>query len=475
MSLIIASVHGDVPEQVEGADLLEIRVDAMDSSQCIEKLPAMLSASPVPTIITCRSAQEGGSFDGEEQERIEIYQAAIECDNPPRYIDIEYEILTRHPLLLDALTSEHTGIILSWHDITGRPRNLQQQAAAMQDISGIDIVKMVWRARSLRDNFEAFELLQSRQQPMIAMCVGEYGLMSRVLAPKFGGFAVFASVEGCQHTAQGQPTSKDLHSLYRFDNINAETKVYGVVGNNVEHSQSPEFHNAAFQEEGKNAVFLPFPIPSGWEHLKATMLEMCDMPTLDFSGASVTIPHKEHMLKLADNVDDDSVTSGATNTITMRSGEMFANNTDITAMSELVKDPKRVLILGAGGAARAAITAMSKKGATVFVLARNKKQAQLLSEQLACEVADGQCADIDTVINCTPVGMDGGNDPEGDPLELLAPSFKLTPQLCVFDTVYKPLKTPLVNRALSKGCKVIYGNELFTLQAAEQQKIWSHT
>ena len=74
-----------------------------------------------------------------------------------------------------------------------------------------------------------------------------------------------------------------------------------------------------------------------------------------------------------------------------------------------------------------------------------------------------------------PVGMDGGNDPEGDPLELLAPSFKMTPQLCVFDTVYKPSMTPLVNRALSKGCKVIYGNELFTLQAAEQQKIWSHT
>jgi 3-dehydroquinate dehydratase/shikimate dehydrogenase len=238
MTLIIASVHGEVPEQIQGADLLEIRVDALSTEEAVEQLPKLLAASPIPTIVTCRSASEGGMFDGDEEDRVAIYRSALNCDNPPRYIDIEYEILSRHPLMLDALSSESTGIILSWHDMEGRPSDLLQRAAAMQDIDGIDVVKMVWRARSLRDNLEAFSLLQSRQQPMIAMCMGEYGVMSRILAPKFGGFAVFASVAGNEPTAPGQPSIVELRSQYHFDDINMQTNVFGVIGNNVEHSGS---------------------------------------------------------------------------------------------------------------------------------------------------------------------------------------------------------------------------------------------
>ncbi|MDP7004606.1 MAG: type I 3-dehydroquinate dehydratase [Phycisphaerales bacterium] len=472
MSLIIASVHGEVPEQIQGADLLEIRIDSMERDDAIEQLPKLLAKSPIPTVVTCRSVKEGGMFDGDEEDRVAMYRAALDCDNPPRYIDVEHKALTRHPLLLDALTSDKTGVILSWHDTTGRPRNLLQHAAEMQDVAGINIVKMVWRARSLRDNLEAFSLLKSRQQPMIAICMGEFGLMSRILTPKFGGFAVFASIEGKEATAQGQPTTSNLRSLYHFDEINSDTKVYGVIGNNVENSASPAFHNAAFEAAGENSVYIPLPIPSGWEHLKATVLELLNYPELNLLGASVTIPHKENMLKLVDSEDENCTKSGATNTVTFKDGKIYGNNTDIEAIKTIAQNAKRVLVLGGGGVARAAVIAANSIGARVFVATRRQEQALSLAQELPCELVADNLESIDTLINCTPVGMEGGNKPNGDPALALVPSLELAPPLIVIDTIYKPKDTPLIKRAKDAGCVTFTGDKMFRLQAVEQQKIW---
>lgn len=474
MTLVIASVHARVPEQLNDADLLEIRIDGLSVEEVSQRLPALLRESPLPTVVTCRSVSEGGMFEGEEEDRVSMYRVAIECDNPPRYIDIEHETLTHHPLMLDMLKSEHTDFILSWHDMNGRPKDLLQRASAMQMVAGISLVKMVWRARSLRDNLEAFSLLASRQQPMIAMCMGEYGLMSRVLAPKFGGFAVFASVDGEEATAPGQPTTKELRSLYRFDEINSETKVYGVVGNNVAHSASPAFHNAAFEVAGINAVYLPLPIPNGWEHIKATMLELANSDSLHFSGASVTIPHKENMMKLLDTADDYCTMSHATNTITCFDNSFAGKNTDIQALAELAPRAKRVLILGGGGVARAGIVAMQSLGAEVFVATRNHEQAEKLANELGCLIAPSNLQSIDTVINCTPVGMAGGNDEQGNPLEVLLPTLALTPFMTIIDTVYTPKETPLIKQAREIGSTTITGDEMFRLQAIAQQTIWNN-
>ncbi len=473
MSLLIASVHGHVPERLDGVDLLEIRIDAMENADAIEQLPTLLASSPIPTIITCRSISEGGMFEGDEEERVAMYRAALDCENPPRYIDVEHEVLTRHPLLLDALASEHTDIILSWHSTEGRPADLVQRAAAMQDVNGVAIVKMVWRARSIRDNVEAFQLLQSRQQPMIVMCMGEYGLMSRILAPKFGGFAVYASVPGCEQTASGQATTKELRSLYRFNEINSNTLVYGVIGNNVEHSASPAFHNAAFEVAGNNAVYIPLAIPEGWEHLKATVLELCNAPSLDFSGASVTIPHKTNMLKLVDEADANCKNAGATNTVTFNDGTSSGYNTDIVALASLISGAKRVVVLGGGGVARAAIVASQSVGASVYIATRNTEQAESLATIFSCNVATDNMGKIDAVINCTPVGMEGGNSEEGNPAQALLPSLDIVPSMTVIDTVYKPKETPLIKQANEIGCTTITGDVMFRLQAVEQQKIWN--
>jgi shikimate 5-dehydrogenase len=223
-------------------------------------------------------------------------------------------------------------------------------------------------------------------------------------------------------------------------------------------------------------VYLPLPIPSGWEHLKATTLSLIHDARIDFSGASVTIPHKEHMLKLIQEergtVDLESEMIGAVNTIST-SQNLLATNTDASAIATLLDNPKRILVLGGGGVARAAIAAAISLDAEVVIVTRRSEQACQLADAFKCDNGTGACLNIDTVINCTPVGMKNGEDPKGNPLAILAPSVVLTKEMTVFDTVYMPEKTPLVQCATEHGCKVITGREMFRKQATSQQLFWT--
>ena len=262
-------------------------------------------------------------------------------------------------------------------------------------------------------------------------------------------------------------------SVYGFDEINADTLVYGVIGNNVSHSASPAFHNAAFQAAGMNAVYLPLQIPEGWEHLKASVGELQHVESLHFSGASVTIPHKEIALQLATTCDEVSTKVGATNTLSITATTIDASNTDVSALASLARDASRVLIFGGGGVARAAIVAMQEHGAEVFVATRRQEQSAALAKEFGCQIATDSLVDVDTIVNCTPIGMEGGNEPEGDSLTQLAPWIELQNSMRVIDTVYKPKDTPLLLRAKSAGCDIVYGEEMFRFQAIAQQKIWS--
>lgn len=476
MTLVIASVHGKPPATIDGADMIEIRADHLDPEQHVASIQAWLEAATLPTIFTVRSGEEGGSFYGDDAQRVLMLTAALESARPPKYIDVEYEIFSKQPWLIDELPLGDCGIILSWHDLSGRPVDLFQKAAAMQDVAGISVVKMVWRARSLRDNLDAFELLQTRQQPMIALCLGPFGLMSRVLSPKFGGFGTFTTLDGFDATAEGQLTATELRSKYVFGSLNSATKVFGVIGDNVEHSASPQFHNAAFAEADVNAVYLPLHVPKGWEHFKATTLSLMQDGRLDFCGASITIPHKENMLKLTKeklgDIDPWCEEIGAVNTVSTMQG-FVATNTDADAIVSLLGAPKRVLILGAGGVARAATAAAIKLGAEVVIVARRAASAASLANEFRCEHGTEQCNNISHIINCTPVGMSFSTSSEDDPLLSLAPDVVLLKDMVVFDTVYMPEQTPLLIRAKEVGCSCITGVELFRKQAAAQQVFWA--
>ena len=342
------------------------------------------------------------------------------------------------------------------------------------------MLKIAFRARSLRDNLELFDLLTERDRPMIALAMGEFGLMSRVLAGKFGAFLTFASVRAESATAPGQPTLADLRDLYRFRSITPDTALFGVIGHPVAQSLSPLVHNAGFDAARADAVYLPLPVAPGWEPLKATLGALTDHESLRFEGASVTHPHKENALRFAREhswfIAPAAETAGAVNTIAGTN----AANTDTLAIAGAVRDAGltggRALVLGAGGAARAAVTALLNAGWSVAVANRTPDRARALATELGADWAyDGhdEVARANLVVNATPVGMTAGPAPADSPVSSEALEHRAGSDLVVFDTVYNPLDTPLLLAARAAGLRTIDGAEMFVRQAAMQLEIWT--
>ena len=237
-----------------GADLVEYRLDTFTDPEAVGELVAR---SPLPCLVTCRPAWEGGEYDGDESDRISLLEHAGLGDRgiTPAYLDVELKayqssanlrqkvgLVVDHP---DQPRAEvNTGLILSSHDFQTMPTDLDRRVMAMAQAPACRVIKVAWRARSLRDNLEAFEILRRRLKPTIALCMGEAGLPSRVLAKKFGALLTFAALDHGEATAPGQPTIHQLKNLYRWDALTPETRVYGVIGYPVGHSISPAFHNA---------------------------------------------------------------------------------------------------------------------------------------------------------------------------------------------------------------------------------------
>jgi 3-dehydroquinate dehydratase/shikimate dehydrogenase len=365
---------------------------------------------------------------------------------------------------------------------------------AMAEAEACRVIKVAWRARSLRDNVEAFELIRRRLKPTIALCMGEAGLPSRVLAKKFGALLTFACLDETTGTAPGQPTVEQLKNLYRWDAIGPDTRVYGVIGHPVGHSMSPPFHNAGFNATEYDGVYLPMPIPPEYEHFKATVLSWLDYEPLHFRGASVTIPHKQNLLRFVEEqggeIEPLAAQIGAANTLTKRDdgsggGSLYASNTDYAALLDAVTDAwsisreelagQRVAVLGAGGAARAAVAAFTAYRSAVTVFNRTPGKAQTLADQFrgaAAPLPDLDPFAFDLVINTTPVGMHPHIDDTPVGLKIENRKSKIENPL-VFDTIYNPLETRLLREAKAAGCATIPGTEMFVRQGAAQFQLWT--
>ena len=490
-----------------GADLVEYRVDNLadpgDSPDGAATVTSLIEQSPLPCIITCRASWEGGECDVDEQTRVSFLEnACLNGEFQPAYLDMElaahqrsFNIRQKIELMVDhpgQVRQVDTGLILSSHDFESRPVDLYQRVEAMSHAAACRVIKVAWTARSLRDNIEAFEVLESQYKPTIALCMGEAGLPSRVLAKKFGALLTFASIDGEPGTALGQPTITDLKKLYRWDKLNAQTKVYGVIGCPVGHSMSPAIFNAAFEEQDYNGVYLPMLIQPSYESFKATLHAWLDMPSLHFRGASVTIPHKENLIRFVTEqggeVEMLAQKIGAANTLTVRDdGSLYASNSDYAGAldavvqnmgiaREEVKD-LRVAVIGAGGAARAIVAGLAHYGATVVVYNRTQEKAQLMADEFTNAYGKVVAAPLDKLcdsccqvfINCTPLGMHP--NVESSPL---AKDFKgFGPGTVVFDTVYNPRNTLLLRQARAAGCLTIEGTEMFIRQAATQYSLWT--
>lgn len=520
-----------------GADLVEYRIDRIQLGRAgREEVARLVAESPLPCVLTCRSAFEGGEFEGDDEERIGLYEWILRGDEAGdeagdglgsgvRYIDIEHATLAKSAALraMVGAAGERgrakdlgTGLIVSTHDFNDRPGDLFKRLSEMRQHQAASVLKIAFRARSLRDNLELFDILRERDRPTIALGMGEFGLMSRVLAPKFGGLVTFASLEPATATAPGQPTIKELLGKYRFRSIVPGTAVYGVIGWPVEHSASPAFHNAAFKATDHNGVYLPLPVPEGWEHFKATVLSLLDVPDLCFAGASVTMPHKENMLRLARldrtrrwEIDAVAELAGAANTLTVGAdGVCRVSNTDAPAMVELLEESlgvqasaglcgKRVGVLGAGGVARAAVAGLVEAGAAVVVFNRSPERAQQMVDEISersgeragrvtmeawegredAAYSPGGAARIDAWINATAIGMEGGpaaDDSVFSEAALNAMGAANNGQRpVILETVYQPARTRLVQAAEAAQLRVVPGRELFVRQALRQARQWT--
>lgn len=555
-----ASAHADMRSARDaGADILELRIDEvftgakssvgeLDHAE-LASIRRLIAQSPLPLIVTCRSASEGGHYDGDETARVALYEALGLDAHPPKYLDFEHAIYSHSANLRQKVNlavgepggggghhrDVRSGLILSMHDFQGRPSDLIRRVAAMQDEPVARVVKFAITARSLRDNLELFDLLSENPGvPMIALAMGRFGLMSRVLASKFGGFLTFASLRPTSATAPGQPTVRELVDTFRFRSIGRRTRVLGLIGWPVEHSLSPLIHNAGFDaiapersaraETGApsphDAVYLPLPVPPEYEHFKATLSVLIDHQRLDFAGCSVTIPHKQHLVRFALermrgesgsegddtswSMDDLSRIAGAANTLVIdrdaagnaRSARVL--NTDAPAAVECLsaaldaRQPgsglsgRRVALFGAGGVARAIAVGLVQAGASVTLCNRTLANAERLVDDLCSAglvIAAGQSfqalgmdevvgAHPDAIVNCSPMGMSAGPAPDASPLSA-SDLAALPVTTIVMDTVYNPVRTPLLKLARARGLVTIDGVEMFVRQAALQFSLWT--
>ena len=315
--------------------------------------------------------------------------------------------------------------------------------------------------------------------------------MSRVLAPKFGGFLTFAPLDDDDETAPGQISIRTLKDTYRFDSIKASTRVYGIIGWPVGASWSPSVHNAGFDAIGHDGVYLRLPIAPGWEPFKATLGALIDHQALDFSGGSVTMPHKEHLvrfvLEAGGTLDAVSRRCGAANTLLVdEDGGLHAFNTDAPAAVACLVEAmeiapgdlanRRVMVLGAGGVARAVVAGLLEHGAEVTVVNRTHRRAVELVEDLSDDrlhvgtLSDLESGGFDALVNATSVGSPVGDHPDASPIP---DDVSLEESITVLDTVYSAMPTPLVIGAMQTGCRTAAGGSMFLRQAELQFEIWT--
>jgi len=445
-----------------GAELVELRLDWIKRNPDLGRL---LKDCPTPVVVTCRKPEDGGRFSGDEEARITLLRQAIVSGAD--YVDLEMEIAGDIPRY------GSTKRIVSHHNFQETPDNIEEIHEQMCKLDP-DIVKLVTTANSPLDNVRMLELVKNSKVPTIGFCMGEYGVVSRLLCGKFGSPMTYATFSKDRVLAPGQLSFDDMKSLYRYDSISEKTAIFGVLGDPIGHSWSPLLHNTAFKSMRMNAVYLPMRVPP--EEFAKTLKAY---ESLGIRGYSVTIPHKAAALKFAKRTDSSTKAIGSANTLFLdRQGRWCATNTDYQAALDSILlglkekgtpslSGNRVLILGSGGVARAIGKAMIKHDAIVTVTNRTKGNGEKLATELGCQFVSWSnrgSVGTDVLVNCTPVGMH--------------PNFNETPYkqhwfrdgLVVFDTIYNPENTLFIKEAREHLCHVVSGIEMFVRQAAAQFK-----
>jgi 3-dehydroquinate dehydratase/shikimate dehydrogenase len=458
-----SSVHSTL-RTPHSALSVELRLDAMEAPD----LPRLLARPPCPLIVTCRPKREGGLYDGPEQPRLELLREAARLGAD--YIDVEHDAFQTLGPVAPAKR------IVSYHNFKETPPDLDAVHATLARL-GADVVKIAVTANHILDTVPVLRLLRAARTPTIALSMGERGLLTRILAPKFGAFLTYAAPDDAAREAgPGQVPLAEMLDLYRVHRIGRATRVFGVIADPVAHSLSPAIHNAAFAELGLDAVYLPLWVEGDPAAFVRAFREF------GFDGYSVTIPHKQKVMAAMDEISPLARRVGAMNTVVRRpDGSLFGTNTDISAGIASIEAVvgkgwlrgKRVLLLGAGGLGRAMAFALTDAGTTLTITDVDMKRAESLAREVGAVAvlsgfrAPGSGLPFDLLLNCSPVGMHP--DVAASPV----PAEMLQKDLVVYDAVYNPAETKLLRDARAAGCRTVAGIDHFVRQAVEQFELWT--
>jgi len=472
---VCLAISGDtVEDQIAIAEsmardnpFLEFRLDYLKQPlAALSKIHRFLETHQYITAVgTCRRTENGGKFKGTLAAQLEVLTKAHAAGC--QIVDLELQSAAKAKPDAIARLRSRAGLILSFHDFRAT-RNLDETLEKMLKIPA-DFYKIVGTATTLADNVAMMKFLQAQsgQHALVGLCMGEQGVISRVLGVRAGSVFTFGAVNEDIKTAPGQISARDLRNIYRIDQVDAATRIYGVAGDPVEHSLSPIIMNTALRRENVNAVYLPL-------HAKTMKDLMQCVSGIPLHGMSITMPYKQSILTHLDNTDAHTTKVGACNTVVRgQEGKLYGFNTDIAGVlrpleQRIAIDKAKVLVLGAGGAARAAVFGLKERGAEVWVMNRTSAKGQKLARQAkahSIKRADLKKVAFDVIINATPVGMGNTRDCPLKEQEIQA--------RVVFDMVYDPVETRLLQIARAKGIAVIPGIEMFVQQAARQFEIWT--
>lgn len=528
----------------KSADFIEIRADRISGFS----LAALLKRETnTPLIFTCYAKSKGGSlrsvgarghvslssFAGSETERIKLLLSAI-TSGRFEYVTIDVpeslKISDTVKTLIDMGRRCRTKIILAYHNYQWTPGNLERIYNQLS-VYKPAVVKIVTYANNFSDNFRIFKLAQRvtsrRSHPplfqiygvaknspkLIAFCMGNKGLISRILYKKFGLFLTYASYKTGLETADGQIPFDIMKYIYRADSINRRTRIFGLLGNPIKHSYGPILFNALFKTGNINAIYLPFAIDPRYFRRDFSLIKSFLQP----QGFSVTSPYKIAAMRLVDKLSKSAKEIGAVNTIyreghayrpecfrgaggrsAVADNKLIGTNTDwigvIEALLPLRKliNNRHALILGKGGASRAIIYALRHSGIKTTIFARsdahepegtacNERSApyprkasgrKSIRNILPLRQLPRYCRGLGRdkiIINATPVGMfpETGKSP--------VPKSCLKKGMIVFDTIYNPTKTRLIKDARSRGCFAINGLKMFLVQALKQLECFTRS
>ncbi len=460
----------------EFADCVEVRFDCLNPKE-IDILLLQISNLKFAKLLlaTFRSPNEGGKSTMTFEERVEFWQKEHDGFWAE---DIEEDVL--------GIAKNINKKVVSFHDFNCIPDKLDDIYKRLSS-SGSDIVKIAVQIDDITDTISVLKLIQLAKidnQKIIPIAMGEAGKWTRILGLAHGAFMTYAALDAGMETADGQITAKDMIEIYRVRELDLKTKVYGVIGDPVSGSLSPYMHNPAFVAVGINAVFVPLLVEDLDEFMRRMVKEETWEVDLNFAGFSVTMPHKQAIMKYLDEIDPVAEKIGAVNTVKIEDGKLTGYNTDaygfITPLKEKFGDLRdaSVAVFGAGGAARACVYALKQEGADVTVFARDEHKTKAFADEFGVclstisKVKDQRSkvnlSNFDILVNATPLGMKGPLENES-----LFTAEQLKGVKFVYDLVMRLGDSPIILEAKKAGVAAIGGLEMLIGQGVRQFEIWT--